>query len=74
MTATNGSVEFEQIGHTAGAVWHFLNDHGPTALTALVKEVEAPRDLIMQALGWLAREGKIAIEESSRRKTISLRA
>jgi hypothetical protein len=39
----------------------------------LVKELDVPRDVIMQALGWLAREGKIDIEEDSRTKTVSLR-
>ena len=63
----------EQIGETAGVIWHFLNENGPMPLTRLVKEVDAPRDLIMQALGWLAREEKIQIEEESRSKIVSLR-
>jgi hypothetical protein len=63
----------EQIGETAGMIWHLLDDSGPLPVTRLVKEVDAPRDLVMQALGWLAREDKISIEEESRAKVVSLR-
>jgi hypothetical protein len=62
------------IGDTAGVVWHYLNDNGRSTLTELTKEIDAPRDVVMQAIGWLAREDKIAIEEEARgRKSISLR-
>jgi hypothetical protein len=63
----------EQIGDTAGLVWHHLNENGPRTLTQLAKEVDAPRDVLMQAIGWLAREDKVAIEESRGKKTVSLR-
>jgi hypothetical protein len=62
-----------QIGEMAGQVWHTLDEHGPQSLAKLVKLIDAPRDSIMQALGWLAREDKIAIEETSRGKIVSLR-
>ncbi len=63
----------EQIGDTAGLVWHHLNTGGPCSLTQLAKEIDAPRDVIMQAVGWLAREDKITIEESRNKKTVVLR-
>jgi len=63
----------DQIGDVAGAIWHYLNENGPRTLTQLAKELDAPRDVIMQAIGWLAREDKIAIEEDARKKTVSLR-
>lgn len=62
----------EQIGETAGHVWRVLSESGPLSLTKLTKEVDAPKDLVMQALGWLAREDKIAIEEDGRTKVVSL--
>ena len=62
----------EQIGETAGLVWHILQVEGSLPMTKLVKQVDAPKDLTMQAVGWLAREGKINIEEEKRRKVISL--
>lgn len=62
-----------EIGETAGRVWHVLDEKGPLTLAKLVKEIEDPRDVIMQALGWLAREDKIEIEEDGRTRTVSLR-
>jgi hypothetical protein len=62
----------EQIGDTAGQIWHFLNDEGPTSITKLAKQIDAPRDQVMQGVGWLAREDKIVIEEVRRQKIISL--
>lgn len=62
-----------EIGQAAGAVWHLLSDKGPQTIAKLVKEIDAPRDTVMQALGWLAREDKIEIEEDSRTRTVSLR-
>jgi hypothetical protein len=48
------------IGETAGAIWRHLSENGPCSLAKLTKEIEAPRDIIMQGLGWLAREDKLA--------------
>ena len=62
-----------QIGETAGEIWHLLDTKGSLPITKLVKEVDAPRDTIMQALGWLAREEKINIDEDARTRVISLR-
>lgn len=73
MATANMSELSEQIGETAGQIWHVLNDNGPQSLTKLIKEADVSRDLAMLALGWLAREDKVAIEESSRSKIVSLR-
>jgi len=62
-----------EIGETAGKVWRLLNKKGPLTLAKLVKDIDLPRDTIMQALGWLAREDKIDIEENGRTRTVSLR-
>ncbi len=62
-----------QIGETAGFVWHALKEHGPLSLSKLVKLVDAPRDTVLQSVGWLAREDKIEIEETSRGRIVSLR-
>ena len=71
--ATDTATYISQIGETAGQIWQTLHARGTLTIPKLVKEIEAPRDIIMQALGWLAREGKIKIEEDSRTKTVSLR-
>jgi hypothetical protein len=62
-----------QIGETAGLVWRLLEANGPMSVSKLVKELDAPRDLTMQAIGWLAREDKISIDEESRSRVVSLR-
>jgi len=63
----------EGIGATAGVVWRTLSDNGPMTVARLVKAVDEPRDRVMQAIGWLAREGKLDISESHRGHLISLR-
>jgi hypothetical protein len=60
------------IGEVAGKVWLVLSEQGPLTLTQLVKAVEEPRDTVMQALGWLAREDKVNIEAHGRNRTASL--
>lgn len=61
-----------EIGQTAGMVWQALSKNGPMSMTRLVKDVGAPRDLVMQAVGWLAREDKVAIEDEGRSRVIRL--
>lgn len=63
----------EQIGQTAGLVWQALHEGGPQSLAKLIKSIDAPRDVVLQAIGWLAREDKIWIEETKRVRTIGLR-
>lgn len=62
-----------QIGETAGIVWRTLDEQGPMSLSKLVRAIGEPRDAVMQAIGWLAREGKIWIEEDRRSRIVSLR-
>jgi len=61
------------IGETAGVVWQTLNVQGPMSMAKLIKTAGQPRDVVMQAVGWLAREDKISIEEDGRTRIISLR-
>ena len=61
-----------QIGEVAGNVWRVLSEKGPLSTTKLVKAVSEPRDTVMQALGWLAREGKISIDDDGRNRMVSL--
>ncbi len=62
-----------QIGETAGLIWGALSDEGPLSTAKLVKMIDRPRDTVMQALGWLAREDKIQIDEEGRSRIVSLR-
>lgn len=51
------------IGLCAGEIWRYLDKHeGNATLEALVSEIDAPRETILMAAGWLAREGYVLIE------------
>jgi hypothetical protein len=73
MTTDESLTCIDQIGHTAGLVWHALNGEGPRTISKLVKTIDASRDMVMQAIGWLAREDKVLIEDSKRGRMISLK-
>ena len=59
MEATLPVESVAYIGETAGTVWRVLSENGPMSVTRLLKAVDEPRDTVMQALGWLARENKV---------------
>ena len=61
-----------EIGTVAGKVWHYLEQRGPVTLTQLAKEMDAPRDAVMQGVGWLAREGKVIFYNGARSKRVGL--
>lgn len=73
MSATGSANAVARIGDTAGVVWKTLVENGPLSMARLVKAVGEPRDTVMQALGWLAREDKVWIEEDGRTRVVSLR-
>jgi hypothetical protein len=56
----------ETIGEAAGVVWSHLNNNGRMTLTALHKALPLPDRLVDTAVGWLAREKKIAFETEGR--------
>jgi hypothetical protein len=63
----------DHIGTTAGVVWKVLREKGPLSMAKVVKAADEPRDTVMQAIGWLAREGKVWIEDEGRSRIVSLR-
>ena len=56
----------EEIGDTAGKVWKFLQRSGESSLSAVERGVGAPKPLVCMAIGWLAREGKVALRQEKR--------
>jgi hypothetical protein len=62
-----------KIGETAGKVWKLLDEKGEVTLTQLKKGVKADPNLILQAIGWLAREDKLQIEKKDRYITYALK-
>ncbi len=63
----------DEIGLTAGRIWGFLVENDSGSLNKVSKELDVPRDLILQAVGWLAREDKLVIEKTSRGRMIRLK-
>ena len=64
--------QVKNIGRMAGRIWYELDINGNMSVSALVKRIDCPRDYIMEGIGWLAREGKIAIYEVGRVRLVCL--
>lgn len=62
-----------EIGAVAGEIYHLLQEHGPMSQARVAKEIAMPRDLVMQGIGWLAREDKLRIYSAPRGRMICLR-
>ena len=78
--ATNGaangatpSLGHHQIGATAGAVWSVLSEKGDATLATLKKEIDAPADLVLAAVGWLAREEKLEFSMAGKNTKLALK-
>ena len=63
----------ETAGETAGLVWNTLSAKGPMTLAALKKHVKAPADSVLMAVGWLAREDKLAVQQKGRVQILCLK-
>jgi hypothetical protein len=63
----------ESIGNVAGQVWQLLDSQGAQSVPTIKKAISAPDDIILAAIGWLAREDKLNFSKSDRSLTISLR-
>lgn len=61
----------ETIGNNAGAIWNALQNGGLT-LKALKKATKLKNDDLYLALGWLAREGKVAFAVAEDDTTVTL--
>ena len=64
---------YERVGLAAGAIWHYLNDHGATAVSKLVKALPEEESIIQRGIGWLAKEDKIALDIIKKVETIRLK-
>jgi Winged helix-turn-helix domain (DUF2582) len=70
MSSVTSNPVVDSIGEMAGVVWHTLQKDGPMSFAKLVRTVGAPRDSVHQAVGWLARENKLRIDERSRGRLV----
>ena len=66
-------LDYESIGQCAGEIWQLLDSQGGQSVPAIKKAIAAPDDVILAAIGWLAREGKLNFSKTGRSLTISLR-
>lgn len=63
----------EQIGELAGAIWNLLREKGEVKLTSLPKLLNEKSAHVNIAVGWLAREDKIAFTLKKKVQCISLK-
>jgi len=70
----NGRLVVEkQIGQAAGKVWQALNK-APTAAAQLPKVTGLSAEATNQAIGWLAREGKLTAQSTARGFVLKLKS
>ena len=62
----------EKVIEAAGKAWRFLGQNGQTNVTQLSKSLKEKNEVVLQALGWLAREDKIDYTVKNRRTFVSL--
>ncbi len=61
------------IGLCAGEIWRYLDKHnGPASLKELFSGIDAPKETVLMAVGWLAREGYVLTEGSLPDFTVQL--
>lgn len=61
------------IGEAAGKIWKYLDTNGPASVSKVTSETGINKSDIQRAIGWLAKEGKLAIEMKGRAETLSLK-
>lgn len=63
----------ELIGKTAGEIWQYLQEKGPTTPLKIKTALGISNTLLSLSLGWLAREDKVLIEEDGQSYRIALK-
>ena len=61
------------IGEAAGISWRYLEQHGETTLSKLKQGTKLSDQLLLMALGWLARENKLNFVQDRRSLKVSLK-
>ena len=62
----------EKVIEIAGKTWRYLGQNGETNVGQLPKALKEKGELVLQAVGWLAREDKINYSIKNRRTFVSL--
>jgi len=61
------------IGTVAGKLWAYLDENESASPSRIAKEIGVSINELQRAIGWLAREEKIAIEVDGRIEILSLK-
>lgn len=56
----------DEIGITAGEIWHYLEEHDKASIGKLRKELNKTERMVLAGIGWLAREGKLSAVQRQR--------
>ena len=62
----------EKVIEIAGKTWRYLGQNGETNVSKLGKALQEKDTVVLQALGWLAREDKISYSTKNRRTFVAL--
>jgi predicted ArsR family transcriptional regulator len=62
----------ETVGSAAGKIWAYLSENGQSSATKIAEGAELDKNDVQRGLGWLAREGKLAVERKGKNEFFSL--
>lgn len=65
-------MDTQQVGETAGRVWQHLAKGGPSLLKDLPKAVGTAGEIVVMAVGWLAREDKVLFQKKGKEIQVQL--
>ena len=63
----------DNIGHVAGAIWHYLEENNEATVTKITREIGETERSVLMGVGWLAREGKLDFEKRKQGVYITLK-
>jgi hypothetical protein len=63
----------DDIGYVAGEIWGLLSEKDNQTVAAIKSSIAAPGDVVVAALGWLAREDKLSFQTAGRSVKVSLK-
>ena len=62
----------EKVIETAGKTWQFLGKNGETCINDLPRLLKEKDEVVLQAVGWLAREDKLSYATKNKKDFVSL--
>lgn len=65
-------MNIEMIGTNAGLIWNALNENKTLSVKEIKKATKLKEKPLYAALGWLARESKINLEETEEDIVVTL--